>query len=90
MLTLLNAISVPGVVGYSLYKSRRNHLKMVKFKNNKTGNIYRLLGYALDCTNERDSTRCVVYCPEQGDNTVYVREWQEFFNKFTEVKEDTL
>jgi hypothetical protein len=87
MLTLLNAISVPGVVGYNLYKSRRNHLKMVKFKNNKTGNIYRLLGYALDCTNSRDGTPCVVYYPDECDNTLYVREQTEFFNKFTEVTE---
>jgi Pyruvate/2-oxoacid:ferredoxin oxidoreductase delta subunit len=59
----------------------------MKFKHNKTGNIYRLLAHAIDCTNSRDGTACIVYCPDDAENTIYVREDQEFFDKFTEIHE---
>lgn len=60
---------------------------MIKFKHNKTGNVYRLLAYATDCTNARDGTSSIVYCSEDNENTIYVREQQEFFDKFSEIHE---
>lgn len=60
---------------------------MIKFKHNKTGSIYRLLGYAVDCTNIRNGTECVVYCPDNKSNRIYVRDQKEFFDKFTPLDE---
>jgi hypothetical protein len=58
-----------------------------KFRNKKTGNIYRLISYAVDCTNERDGTPVVVYCPDSEKETIYIREKEEFFKKFEAVEE---
>lgn len=59
-----------------------------KFRNKKTGNIYQLISYALDCTNERDGTPVVLYCPEKQPETLYVREKEEFFRKFDAMEKD--
>ncbi len=47
----------------------------------KTGNKYTVLyDTALDCTNSRDGTEVVVYT---RDDKVFVREKQEFMEKFS-------
>ena len=51
-------------------------------KNKKTGNIYRLLAFAIDSTNQRDGLKVVVYCPDNNEHSIFVREEKEFFNKF--------
>ena len=43
---------------------------MTYWKNKKTGNIYMLLAYAIDSTNERDGLPVVIYCPDDDGNTV--------------------
>jgi hypothetical protein len=60
----------------------------MRFKNNKTGDIYIQLAYATDCTNSRDGTSVVVYCPDDNEHTIYVREYDEFEKKFTLITED--
>jgi len=57
----------------------------MKFRNNKTGNIYEMLYEALDCTNSRDGTPVVVYSPLNNLNLHYVRERSEFLVKFTKL-----
>lgn len=45
----------------------------------KTGNTYKLITLAIDCTNVRDGTEVAVYT--NGDK-VFVREKNEFIQKF--------
>lgn len=54
----------------------------MKFKNKKTGNIYRLLAHAIDSTNQRDGLTVIVYCPDDNEHSVFVREEKEFFYNF--------
>lgn len=56
------------------------------FRHNKTGNLYRWLGAATDCTNSRDGTCVVIYSPVSGPKAGhwFVRECKEFCEKFTE------
>lgn len=60
---------------------------MIKVKHNKTGKIYRLLAHAIDSTNSRDGMAYIVYCPDDDENTIYVRDKREFFDKFTQANE---
>lgn len=56
---------------------------MLRYINKKTGDIYTVISSAIDCTNSRDGTKVVIYCPYNGPNNVlYVREEQEFNGKF--------
>lgn len=57
---------------------------MKLYKNNKNGNLYKIISDAIDCTNERDGLMVVVYSP-YGSKKLYVREESEFFEKFIEV-----
>lgn len=57
----------------------------MRFRHKKTGYIYSLLCYARDCTNSRNGTGVVVYCTQDDENTVFVREEQEFFQKFEPI-----
>jgi hypothetical protein len=41
-----------------------------------------LLASGIDCTNARDGTTVAVYCAEDDENRVYVREINEFMDKF--------
>ena len=60
--------------------------RVQRARHNKTGNIYLILKVgAIDCTNERDGTRVVVYAPADNENTIYIREEAEFFDKFSEM-----
>ena len=52
------------------------------YVHKKTGNRYRLLAHAVDCTNSRDGTMVAVYAPDYNGHTVYVRELTEFEEKF--------
>lgn len=56
-----------------------------KYRNLKNGNAYVVLGYATDCTNERDGTNVVIYYPENNRDILYVREEKEFLIKFEEI-----
>jgi hypothetical protein len=58
----------------------------MKYRNLKTGNIYRHLAVAVDATNERDGLLVVVYCPDDNEHTIYVREQEEFYTKFEIVE----
>lgn len=55
----------------------------MKYKNNKTGDIYSLWDEAIDCTNSRDGTKVIIYYKEDDDSIVFVREAKEFYEKFT-------
>lgn len=56
------------------------------FRHKKTGNIYRKLANGIDCTNSRDGTEVVVYCPDDNEHTIYVREIVEFHAGFEVVQ----
>ena len=57
----------------------------MKYRNKKTGGIYRKLAMAIDCTNNRN-TMVVVYCPDDNEHSIYVREEAEFEQKFEVVE----
>ena len=57
----------------------------MRYKHNKTGNIYVLTGTAIDATNARADNVVAVYHAEGLPTPVYVRDWQEFVEKFTPV-----
>jgi hypothetical protein len=59
----------------------------MKFVNIKTGNIYELLHFALDCTNVRDGTKVVVY-KKLDAPAIYVRDYDEFYLKFYPITHD--
>jgi hypothetical protein len=48
----------------------------------KTGNLYRIVDEAVDATNARSGTRVVVYTRDDGTPGTYVRDLQEFLEKF--------
>lgn len=54
----------------------------MRYRHKKTGNIYRHLAWATDCTNERDGTSVVIYCPDDDEHTIYVRDAKEHEEKF--------
>lgn len=57
------------------------------YKHKKTGNLYRHLAIGTDCTNSRDGESVVVYCPDNDENTIYIREKNEFHDRFEQVYE---
>lgn len=58
----------------------------MKYKHNKTGNIYIHLAIASNATNgKNDGELMVVYCPCDNENSIYVRNQEEFENKFTMI-----
>jgi len=57
------------------------------YRNKKTQEIYKKLAVAIDTTNARDGVAVVVYCPEHDENTVFVREANEFDIKFESIGE---
>ena len=59
---------------------------MMKYRNKKTGEIYRVLAFGIDKTNSRDGTPVAIYTPD-SEHVIYVREQVEFEQKF-EMMED--
>ena len=55
---------------------------MLKYRHKKTGKIYKWLAAGVDCTNSRDGTSVAVYCPDDNEHTIFVRERSEFEEKF--------
>jgi hypothetical protein len=54
----------------------------VLYRNHKNGKLYRWIADAVDCTNARDGTAVVVYCPLEQPDVICVRERSEFLAKF--------
>ena len=62
---------------------------MTYWRNKKTGNVYILLAYAIDTTNERNGLPVVIYCPDDDGNTVEVMEESEFMKEFELIKKES-
>ena len=54
---------------------------MMKYRNKKTGEIYRHLAFGIDKTNSRDGVPVVIYTPD-SKHVICVREQVEFELKF--------
>ena len=52
------------------------------YRHLKTGNIYKHLAIGIDCTNSRADTKVVIYCPDDNEHSIFVREETEFYEKF--------
>lgn len=55
---------------------------MIAYIHKKTGKRYLMLAHGIDCTNSRDGVPVVIYCPDDDENTIFVRERDEFYEKF--------
>lgn len=55
------------------------------YKNNKNGNLYRVLHVATDRTNAREGAKVIVYSPVDDPSEIAVRDESEFYEKFTKV-----
>ena len=57
---------------------------MKQYRNKKNGNIYLVLTLdGIDCTNERDGLRVVIYT---NGELYFTREYEEFMTKFEPVE----
>lgn len=54
------------------------------WRHEKTGNLYALVDYAIDCTNGRNNSEVVIYRRPDGSGQTYVRDRAEFEQKFTQ------
>ena len=52
------------------------------YKNNKTGDLYEVIEFAINATNAQDGQEMVIYKKVDKDQK-FVREKNEFFEKFT-------
>ena len=57
-----------------------------RFENKKTLDVYRLLAEGTDCTNRRDGTAIIVYCPEHQGGVIFIKELAEFYKEFRDIK----
>ena len=58
-----------------------------KFKNIKNGNIYYLLrDDIINCTNANDNQIMILYKSLEHPDLLFVREKEEFYNKFVAVE----
>ena len=56
---------------------------MKQFRNKKNGNIYLVITLdGIDCTNERDGLRVVIYT---NGELYFTREYEEFMAKFEAI-----
>lgn len=51
--------------------------------NKKNEREYEVIKEAIDCTNERDGLIVVVYICKEVEGKLFVREKEEFLNKFS-------
>jgi ribulose bisphosphate carboxylase small subunit len=58
---------------------------MTPCRNRRTGELYLRLATGIDTTNERNGLTVVIYCPDDNENTIYVREAEEFNRNFEPV-----
>ena len=56
------------------------------YENLKTGKLYIHLAAGIDCTNSRDGIPVVIYCPDDNEHIIFVREENEFYQKFKIVE----
>lgn len=56
------------------------------WKNNKTSGLYVITGIAFDATNSREGTPMPVYKPIGDSIDLFVRDFEEFKDKFKEGK----
>lgn len=55
--------------------------------NKKNGKEYMVLKEGIDCTNERDGLKVVIYLALDVEDKIFVREKSEFLEKFKEVED---
>jgi hypothetical protein len=55
------------------------------FRHIKNGKLYQMIAVALDKTSDKNIP-VVVYHPELNPNRIYVREFNEFYEKFQEIE----
>ena len=66
-------------------KLNRAYMRTV-WKNNKTNGLYVVSGIAFDATNNREGMPIAVYTPIGDSIDLFVRDFEEFKDKFKEGK----
>ncbi len=62
---------------------------MMLYRHLKTGAFYRLLAVATDCTNARHGRLTAIYCPDDNEHSIYVRDMEEFESRFVPVAQES-
>jgi hypothetical protein len=75
----MNQDKVSMELNYEAAEAARNNGVSITAKHLKTGNLYQVIGGALNCTNTHDGQQMVVY---SRDGKLFVRESYEFSQKF--------
>jgi Protein of unknown function (DUF1653). len=65
-------------------------MNSIIYKHIKTGNLYKILHQAIDCTNSRDGTKVIIYSKVGEEEKVYVRDEKEWEEKFESVREEVI
>ena len=60
------------------------------YRNIKNGGVYGIISLAIDCTNSRDGNKVVVYHSLESPVQFYVRDLEEFKQKFEPLVGDWL
>lgn len=60
-------------------------MKITTWRNKKSGGLYHIYDKAIDCTNERDGLKVIIYHQKSDYVRVFVREESEFYEKFEKV-----
>ena len=63
-----------------------NHNQIMRYRNKKNKHIYKILNYAINCTNAQDGQQMCIYYNEENESQLFVREVSEFNEKFEPVK----
>ena len=54
----------------------------MRYRNKKNGKVYLKMADSRDCTNSRDGNKVTVYCAEDNGVDIFVRDTDEFNEKF--------
>ncbi|AVQ16889.1 hypothetical protein FSBG_01295 [Fusobacterium gonidiaformans 3-1-5R] len=63
-------------------------MKNTFWKNKKNKKTYKILEEAVDCTNIRDGVKVFIYQPIDKKESYFVREQEEFFQKFEKISQE--
>lgn len=61
--------------------------KLEKYREKSTGNIFLSLALGVDTTKCREGTTIIIYCPNDNENAIFVKDVKEFAVQF-EIVED--
>lgn len=55
---------------------------MILYRHKETGDAYKFLAYGIDCTNSRHGLSTAIYCTDDNEHTIFIKEIEEFYKEF--------